>query len=1074
MVKLDKIFLLILILCLSLKYDAPAQSPYFKTVQLLKSRQPISVTCIFQDSKGNLWLSTAESLMKYDGTDTYVFDQKDSLTISPVTAIGEDSLHQIWIGHKNGLLEYLVNNYFRAFKPEEGLGHSEISFIKFDSNGVLWFGTQGEGVYNYKGKNRKRIYNIDKEDGLNDNYVYTIAEGKNEHFYIGTDNGINIVNNQNKVIGVVSMKNGLPDNIVKHLEIDNDRLWVGMEEAGVCIYDIASGKLSLLASDWKFGTLNSFALNGNKECVVSTKKNGIIKIAYKENRLHIVKQFSTINGLPTDATQTIFSDREKNIWIATSKELVLSANSAFEIIDKKSEGFDYGSVFSFVTDKNGRYWAATQEGLISITKDNNGNFKYQQFLPAQSRIQNSFISLYYDAQGYIWAGTYGYGVYRINPDNLSFTKFDIQDGLADNNILYITGKGDSIWLATAGGGASLFDLKKKTFKNFNTANGLGSNYLYSIFIDSNNYVWFALDGKGTSVLKNGIIHNHILPDSLDVSSIYSINEDKSGFLWFLTSNKGILQYNKKSFTFYNEASGLLSNNVRSILADKTGNLVFAFNEGIQIYNPFVKGFETYGEDNGVAYFEPNLNGIYGDSSGNIWISGGKGIIKYNPSFFSQLNIQPKISINKILLFFNPFDKRKSKFNYDQNNFTFEYNGIWFQSAGNLKYRYKLQNYDYDWSLPTRSRSVTYSNLPPGKYTFSVEVSHRFGTWVGRSDAEFEFLIRPPFYKTWWFMTIVIIVIIVLIYYYIKAKTIKLQKAKDDLEVEVVKRTKTILQQKEEIQSQRDEIEAQRDFVIKHRDQIALQHEHITSNIQYASRIQNAILPPPEDFDLRLVDYFILNRPMDIVSGDFYWIASKNNRTFVAAADCTGHGVSGAFMSILGLSLLYKIINSNPDFSAAEVLNNLRDEIKYTMRQTGKEGEAQDGMDISLIILENNKQNYQFAGANNAGYLVRNNELLQLIPDKMLIGIFLFEESFKNQSGALYKDDIIYLSSDGYQDQFGGAPNSKFKSKPFRELLLKVSSLPMSEQKEVLNSTMNKWKGNAHLNDDILVIGFRIL
>ncbi len=1074
MVRLDKIFLFLFILLLSLKYDAFGQSPYFRTVHLLKSRQPISVKCIFQDSKGNLWLSTSDALMRYDGTDTYVFDQKDSLNASPVTAIGEDFLHQIWIGHKDGSLEYQVNNYFREFKPEEGLGHSEISFIKFDSNGVLWFGTLGEGVYNYQGKNRKRIYNIDTEDGLNDNYVYTIAEGKNENFYIGTDNGINIVNHQNKVIGVVSMKNGLPDNIVKHLEIENGRLWIGMEEAGICIYDIVSGKFSFLATDWKFGSMNSFTMNGNDECLVSTQKNGIIKIASKENHLNIVKQFSTINGLPTDATQTIFADREENIWIATSKDLVLSANSAFEIIDKKSEGFDYGSVFSFVTDKNGRYWAASQEGLIFITKDNNGNFKYQRFLPVQRKIQNSFISLYCDAQGYIWAGTYGYGVYRINPDNLSFTKFDIQNGLPDNNILYITGKRDSVWLATAGGGASLYDLKKKIFKNFNTSTGLGSNYLYSIFIDSNNYVWFALDGKGTSVLKNGSIFNHILPDSLNVNSIYSINEDKYGFLWFLTSNKGLLHYDKKSFKFYNEATGLLSNNVRSVLTDKTGNLVIALNEGIQIYNPIAKSFETYGEDNGIAYLEPNLNGIYGDSFGNIWISGGKGIIKYNPSFYYQLNIQPKISINKILLFFNPFDKRKSKFNYNQNNFTFEYNGIWFQSVGNLKYRYKLQNYDFDWSLPTRSHSVTYSNLPPGKYTFSVEVSHRFGTWAGRSDAEFEFIIRPPFYKTWWFMAIVIIVILALIYYYIKAKTRKLQKAKDDLEIEVAKRTKTILQQKEEIQSQRDEIEAQRDSVIKHRDQIALQHEHITSNIQYASRIQNAILPPRDYFDLQLVEYFILNRPMDIVSGDFYWITSKNNRIFVAAADCTGHGVSGAFMSVLGLSLLYKIINSNPDISAAEVLNKLRDEIKYTMRQTGKEGETQDGMDISLIILENNKQNYQFAGANNSGYLVRNNELTQLIPDKMPIGIFLHEESFKNQSGTLYKNDVIFLSSDGYQDQFGGAKDGKFKSKPFRELLLKISSLPMREQREILDSTMNEWKNNLHLNDDILVIGFKIL
>jgi ligand-binding sensor domain-containing protein/serine phosphatase RsbU (regulator of sigma subunit) len=1068
------ILLLFLLLIFSSAQFSLGQSPFFKSVSLLKNRQPFSVKCIFQDSKGYLWLSTSEGLIRYDGVDSYIFGIQDSIKQSPITAISEDTLHQIWIGHKDGILEYLKNNYFTKFKPEEGLSHSEISFIKFDSKGVLWFGTLGEGIYFYKGKIRERIYNINNDDGLNDNYAYTMAEANNGEIYVGTDNGISIIDiNKNKVSGVITMKKGLPDNIVKHLEFEGQKLWIGMDEKGICTYDIKEKKFSLMPS-WNFGTLNTFTLLNSNECWVSTKNSGVVKIEFDKKGLTSTKQFSEYNGASIEATQTVIADREKNIWIGTNKELILIAASAFEFIDKKSDGFDYGSTFNFITDNNHHFWAATQHGLFCISADNTGQFKQKtRFLPNQKEIQDAFISLYLDSKGFIWAGTYGYGVYRINPENMSYTKYNITNGMPDNNILHISGKGNNVWLATAGGGGALFNLNNSSIKKFNDTNGLGSNYLYSIFNDSKGNTWFALDGKGTTLLKNGKCLNNFLPDSLGVNTIYAITEDLDGALWFLTSEKGLLRYFNRTFKFFNETNGLKTNSVRSIIRDKYGNIVIASNEGMQIYNCEAAGFETFCEEKGVAYLEPNLNGISSDSSGFVWISTNKGVIRYTPVSFNKHEIKPKISISRKLLFFNPIDNSKYKFRYNQNHFTFDYAGIWFQSGENLLYRYKLENYDFDWSLPSHTRSVTYSNLPPGDFIFKVEVSHKLGQWVSSTDAVFVFKIYPPFYKTWWFITISIISILLLIFYYIKSRTAKLLKAKEDLELEVQKRTKTIMQQKEEIETQRDEIEAQRDFVTAQRDKISLQNDNITSSIHYASRIQNAILPPIEEYDLRLKDYFIFNRPMDIVSGDFYWIASRNSRVFVAVADCTGHGVSGAFMSILGTSLLYKIVNSSENLNAAQILDQLREEIKYALRQTGKMGEAQDGMDISLIILENNKQNYQFAGANNSAYIIRENKLIELVPDKMPIGIYPFEESFKNNVGSLYKNDLIYLFSDGFKDQLGGPTDTKIKSKPFQALLLKNSHSSMEEQLQALNNFVDDWKAGKHQNDDILVLGFRI-
>ena len=211
---------------------------------------------------------------------------------------------------------------------------------------------------------------------------------------------------------------------------------------------------------------------------------------------------------------------------------------------------------------------------------------------------------------------------------------------------------------------------------------------------------------------------------------------------------------------------LKSNNIRSIISDKFGNIVFASNEGIQIYVSQAGGFETFGEERGVAYLEPNLNGISSDSTGAIWISENNGIIKYNPVFVNLQDTKPKISISKKLLFFNLFEKNKHKFRFNQNHLTFEYTGIWFQSIDNLIYRYKLENYDFDWSLPTHSHIITYSNLPPGYFVFKVEVSHKLGTWVSSKDAEFTFKIRPPFYRTWWFILIAISSIISTMFLYL--------------------------------------------------------------------------------------------------------------------------------------------------------------------------------------------------------------------------------------------------------------------------------------------------------------------
>lgn len=275
--------------------------------------------------------------------------------------------------------------------------------------------------------------------------------------------------------------------------------------------------------------------------------------------------------------------------------------------------------------------------------------------------------------------------------------------------------------------------------------------------------------------------------------------------------------------------------------------------------------------------------------------------------------------------------------------------------------------------------------------------------------------------------------------------------------------------------QKEEIAAQRDLVMQQRDQIQRQKEEITDSIHYASRIQQAILPPEEIRAQILPEHFILFKPRDIVSGDFYWITRRNGKTVVTAADCTGHGVPGAFMSMLGVSFLNEIVNKEQILHADQILNRLREQVIRSLHQTGREGESKDGMDISLLVVDDASGMLEFAGAYNPCYIVRNGEVTELKADRMPIGIYSEKGNvpFSCQTFQLQKDDSIYLSSDGYEDQFGGPEGKKLKAKAFKDILLKIYTLPASEQLAYLDRFFGEWRNGYDQVDDVLVIGIKI-
>jgi serine phosphatase RsbU (regulator of sigma subunit) len=357
----------------------------------------------------------------------------------------------------------------------------------------------------------------------------------------------------------------------------------------------------------------------------------------------------------------------------------------------------------------------------------------------------------------------------------------------------------------------------------------------------------------------------------------------------------------------------------------------------------------------------------------------------------------------------------------------------------------------------------YKKLQPGNYELLLKSKNNDG--VESETISLKFFIAQPFYKTKWFILSSIFIFIAIIYFFFKYREKKLVKEKEKLEIIVTERTAEVVASKKEIESQKDLLEIQK-------------HE-ITDSINYSKRIQNAILPEQSLLFKNIEHSFILYQPKDIVSGDFYFFEEGGaGKFYLAVADCTGHGVPGAFMSMIGSKELIEVIKTN--HQPSDILSALNIGIRKTLKQSNLEIGIKDGMDIAFLLIEmkskNEKLNISYSGANRPLWILKNNqkEILEIKATKTAIGGYTLDNQvFVQHELCLEKGDAIYLFSDGYADQFGGDSGKKMMTKRFKELLIENSHLSMKEQGIQLENYFNKWKGNTNEQvDDVLIIGIR--
>ena len=505
------------------------------------------------------------------------------------------------------------------------------------------------------------------------------------------------------------------------------------------------------------------------------------------------------------------------------------------------------------------------------------------------------------------------------------------------------------------------------------------------------------------------------------------------------------------------------------------------NKWIDVVYPDENNVVWFGMSNDLFCYNENVEYEYQSKFNavirNINIGNDSSI--FAGTFFTR----PDSSTIKILL--NQQTGQKNTISFKNNSVTFNFASTSFENEKAIQYSYFLKGFRESWSNWAPETKAVFTNLLEGDYEFQVKAKNIYG--VESSIASYSFTVRPPWWRTIIAYILYVIFSAALIWAIVKYNTRRLQLDKIRLEQIVKERTAEILKQKDELETQRDQIIAQK--------------KDITDSIRYASRIQRAVLPSEKVMKDVLPEHFVLFKPRDIVSGDFYWMTQKDQKIILVAADCTGHGVPGAFMSMLGMSFLNEIVNKGSLTQANQILNELREHVITQLKQTGGsgEGETKDGMDLSLVVIDKKSRNIQFSGANNSMYVVRpltpeektnkvdekdlargslrteTHELFQVNADKMPIGTSAHNDvPFSVSELPMIAGQTLYILSDGYEDQFGGPMGKKFLSKGNETLpSCHFRANHMLEQRNLLNQTIEDWKGELDQVDDILVIGLKI-
>ncbi|OFY86988.1 MAG: hypothetical protein A3F72_02180 [Bacteroidetes bacterium RIFCSPLOWO2_12_FULL_35_15] len=1047
-----------------------AQQYNFKNFSTKNGLANSTVNNIFQDSKGYMWFATqGGGVSKFNGKTFKNYSKDDGLIANEVTCVEEDKHGNIWIATSAGISKFDGLNFIN-FSEKEGLHVNDgIYWLHVDSKNVLWIAIRGGGVARLdlnkaKGTNPDFTY-LTTNEGLSSNLVFSISEDKKGNLWFSLENGI--AKYDGKKITTIDNIDFINKKIFFCSYTDSrGNVWFGSIGDGLVRYNGTSFQKIILPESVQNDFLGSIAEDKKGNLWLATL-HGMLKI--EGNKFHL---FTEKEGLSSNGVNSISVDYEDNIWAGTQGGGVNLFNNESFVNYNDKDGLTSKSISDIYQYDNENYIIGTTgQGL------NFFNSKTNQFYvsPDLKKIDQSVVyTILSDNEKNIWIGTQeGIFVLQKVKDNYKiikeYTSFDSTKLVAVLKI--IQDKKNNIWIASYGSG--IFKINNGKVTTFNKKNGFVTDNIMSVFEDSKSNIWIGTKDAGVVKYDGTNFVNYTEKDGLSDKTIWSISEDKNGNMFFGTGESGLSCFDGKTFKSISIKDGLCSNYIPALLFDEHNNSIWVGTDKgvnkLKLKQNFeIESLRYYGEQEGYKGNEINQNAISQDSEGTVWFGTQNGLCRYYRKYDVPNRTSPKLHLNSIRMAYQTVDWKNFSDSIDpmtnlpvdlilshkNNNLTFDFQAF---TTDNVKYTFILEGQDEDWSPLSTNTEAAYTNIDPGRsYTFKVKAVNSNSVW-SNDVVNFSFTIKPPWWKTWWFYTLSILIVVVSVFGYINYQTAQLAKDKKVLEEKVTERTVELKGAN---------------------DQLSVAFTDIKDSINYAKKIQEAILPLNKDIKKAFPHSFVLFKPRDVVSGDFYWFNKKNEKIYIAAVDCTGHGVPGAFMSMIGSSLLNEIVGKKGLNNAATVLKKLHKGIRKSLKQDTDSNESRDGMDLALAVVDFTDNTLEYSGAKRPLYLFRKKEegyvFEEIKADKQSIGGLQLEEEFEftNNVVNLQKGDTFYLFTDGFVDQFGGEKGKKFSSKRLRDTLTELQNLSLQEQGKKLSEIIEDWKKDVEQVDDILVIGVR--
>lgn len=723
-----------------------------------------SIDILHQDHIGYIWLGSDSGLFRFDG---FEFKRFNPFPAKKITAL-YDYADTLWIGSEDGQVSFFEKG---RLAPLSNFKKQDVPITGFCAgrNG-LFISTYGKSLLHVMNRSDK----ITVVNDMPDQFIHGLA-CTSDGTWAATEAGLTLVNDDLKIVHQLTKDNGLPDHFITSIAMA-DQL-IGATESGHLFSISKDNKPALLTGD--VGTISEIAVDDRSIWMSSEKGLRV----YDHHTKKLTDQLAA-NPSFSKNIHDIMLDKEGIVWLVNSTSEFYSSNPSIQILTSEKTG--EASIQSLLKDHQGDLWFSTSHGLYVETKD-----KARELAAETIRSQGAnIIAMYQDPFNTIWMGSYGQGLYRITPSG-DVKHYSAKDGLLNDNIFSITGKGNSLWIASIGG-LSEFHNKPtgpELIKTYTGKEGPGSNYIYKILIDSLDRIWVATDGAGVAYLENGKFKNYGKAQGLSGSNVYSITEGQHGDIWFTVAQGGICRIDRNGkLSQLTTEDGLRDNTLSSIISDSQGNIVMVGKYGVDILNIRSGNVFYHSDEMGITNLDPDVNSIYKDPIGDIWIGGKGKILRYSPGS-REIPVWPATLISSVSVYFKD-TLAITELPYNMNHITFNYIGLWYHDPSEVVYQVMLEGYDREW-ITSRNREVTYPNLAPGSYTFKVR-SSATGQFNGAKAVTYSFTIKAPFYKTAWFIVLASAVIILLSYLFLKwrvrniKRTEEMKKQKIEFEFETLK------------------------------------------------------------------------------------------------------------------------------------------------------------------------------------------------------------------------------------------------------------------------------------------------